>query len=281
MRFVKVGMMLLFAGLISSQVLAAYTVQDVGIIGLMSHDVFSWDHKLEKNVENGRLDLSTIFDFDGGRRWYLGGNTKNSENAAVYSVAMRLVNHYTELMKHGVSPLEARKQTVLVFHGMIREFYERALDEKFPQTALKAMPTNREQAAIRGFHDLLPGRIHLYDRGLRQELKLTNIIFAKTFLNDRELAQELKPFDGDYDEEYKALKIPFTKVVLNLKEIDRKFIEKYSDYKQADMLAQLKKVGAGEMSIHEISFAPPVKDLFRKAMCGKGNRYMPQDIVCE
>ncbi|UYL07786.1 hypothetical protein B9G69_012085 [Bdellovibrio sp. SKB1291214] len=281
MQFAKFFISFLLAGFASSQAVAAYTVQDVGIIGLMSHDVFSWDHKLEKNVENGRLDLSTIFDFDGGRRWYLGGNTKNSENAAVYSVAMRLVNQYTEFMKQGYSPLEARKATVLVFHGMIREFYERALDEKFPATALKAMPTNREQAAIRGFHDLLPGRINLYDRALRHELKLTNIILAKTFLNDRELAQELKPFDGDYDEEYKALKIPFTKVVLNLKEIDRKFIERFSDFKQADMLAQLKKVGAGEMSIHDISFAPPVKDLFRKAMCGEGNRYMPQHIVCE
>ncbi|WP_413560807.1 hypothetical protein [Bdellovibrio sp. HCB209] len=280
MRSLKLAVLLLLSSLFCTQAMASYNVQDVGVIGLMSHDVFSWDHKKEMNVENGRLDLSTIFEYENGRRWYLGGNPKNSENAAVYTVAMKLVNHYTKLMSEGMKPLEARKHTVIVFHDMIREFYERALQEKFPETALKEMPNNMEQAAIRGFHDLLPGRIHLYGR-LRNELKLTSIMTAKTVLNDRELMQELKPFDGDYDEEYKAMKIPFTKVVLNLKEIDRKFIEKYSDFKQADMLAQLAKVGAGEMTIHELSFAPPVRNLFRKAMCGEGNHYMPQNMACE
>ncbi|WP_413294533.1 hypothetical protein ACLSU7_05370 [Bdellovibrio sp. HCB185ZH] len=280
MRSFKFGILFLFAALFGSQAFASYNVQDVGVIGLMSHDVFSWDHKKEVNVENGRLDLSTIFDYEGGHRWYLGGNPKNSENAAVYTVAMKLVNHYTQLLSAGHSSLEARQLTVSEFHQMIREFYERALQEKFPETALKALPTNLEQAAIRGFHDLLPGRIKLYGR-VRNELKLTSVLTAKTVLNERELAQPLKPFDGDYDAEYKAIKIPFTKVVLNLKEIDRKFIEKYSDFKQADMLAQLAKVGKGEMTVHELSFAPPVRELFRKAMCGEGNRYMPQEMVCE
>ncbi|QLY26680.1 hypothetical protein [Bdellovibrio sp. KM01] len=280
MRSFQFGILFLFVAFFSSQAFASYNVQDVGVIGLMSHDVFSWDHKKEVNVENGRLDLSTIFDYEGGHRWYLGGNPKNSENAAVYTVAMKLVNHYTQLMSEGLSSLEARQQTVAEFHSMIREFYERALQERFPERALKALPTNMEQAAIRGFHDLLPGRIKLYGR-VRSELKLTSIFTAKTVLNERELAQPLKPFDGDYDPEYKAIKIPFTKVVLNLKEIDRKFIEKYSDFKQADMLAQLAKVGKGEMTVHELSFAAPVRELFRKAMCGEGNRYMSQEMVCE
>ncbi|MEK2688844.1 hypothetical protein [Bdellovibrio sp. GT3] len=281
MRIAKSVILFSLTALFCTQGLASYTVQDVGVIGLMSHDVFSWDHKKEVNLENGRLDLSTIFEYENGRRWYLGGNPKNSENAAVYTVAIKLVNTYTALMKQGATPLEARRQTVQVFHEMIREFYERALQEKFPETALKDLPTNLEQAAIRGFHDLLPGRIKLYDRNFRSELKLTSVLTAKTVLNERELAQELKPFDGDYDSEYKAIKIPFTSVVLNLKEIDRKFIEKFSHFKQADMLAQLAKVGAGEMTVHQLSFAPPVRELFRKAMCGEGNAYMSQDMVCE
>ncbi|WP_413587574.1 hypothetical protein [Bdellovibrio sp. HCB274] len=281
MRFLKFGLPLLFSVIFHSQAHAYYTVQDVGVIGLMSHDVFSWDHKKEINVENGRLDLSTIFEFENGKRWYLAGNPKNSENAAVYSVAMKLVNHYTNLMKQGHSPLEARKQTVIVFHEMIREFYERALQEKFPETAVRELPNNLEQAAIRGFHDLLPGRIKLYNRGFRSELKLTSMLTAKTVLNERELLQELKPFDGDYDPEYKNIKIPFTKVVLNLKEIDRKFIERFSPYKQADMLAQLSRVGNGEMTVHELTFAAPVRLLFRKAMCGENNKFMPQEMACE
>ena len=31
-------------------------LRDIGIIGLMSHDLFSWDRVNEINTENGRLD---------------------------------------------------------------------------------------------------------------------------------------------------------------------------------------------------------------------------------
>ncbi|UOF02567.1 hypothetical protein [Bdellovibrio reynosensis] len=281
MRFAKLGFSFLLAALFCSQGLASFNVQDVGVIGLFSHDVFAWDHKKEVNTENSRLDLSTIFDYENGSRWHLGGNTKNAENAPVYTVAITLVNTYKKFLAEGHKPVEARKLTVLVFHEMVRESYERALQEKFPETALREHVNNVDQAALRGLHDLLPGRIKLYDRTFRSELKLTNFMTAKTFLNDRELAQDLKPFDGDYDPEYKAIEIPFSNVVLNLKEIDRKFIEKFSHFKHDQMLAELAKVGAGEMTMQQLSFAAELRGLFRKAMCGEGNAYMPQDMICE
>ena len=47
--------------------LPSVRVKDIGVIGLSSHDMFTWDRKSEVNLENGRLDLSTIFDYDSGK----------------------------------------------------------------------------------------------------------------------------------------------------------------------------------------------------------------------
>ena len=32
-------------------------------MGLASHDLFQLDHRTQTDIENGRLDLSTIFDY--------------------------------------------------------------------------------------------------------------------------------------------------------------------------------------------------------------------------
>ena len=44
----------------STSALSAVTVRDIGVFGLYSHDLFQWDRN-EVSLENGRLDLSTIF----------------------------------------------------------------------------------------------------------------------------------------------------------------------------------------------------------------------------
>ncbi|MBX2988266.1 MAG: hypothetical protein KF802_10245 [Bdellovibrionaceae bacterium] len=254
---------------------AKFLLRDVGLIGLMSHDVFAWDHKREVNTENGRLDLSTIFDYDGGSRWSQGGNPKNAENAPVYSITMTLVDHYRGRLFRGDDPKEARRSTVLLFHDMLKECYERLLAEPLPAQALRDFPNNTEQGALRGLHDVLPGQVKLYGRVLRRKLVLTNFLTAKTRLNKRELDQPIKDFDGDYDIEYKQIQIPLTGVTLNLMEIDRKFIEKFTPYKQAEMLADLARVGRGEIPLHQVYFIHHVKELFAKGLCSEENEYMP------
>ena len=69
-------------------------LRDIGVIGLASHDMFTWDRVNEVNLENGRLDLSTIFDYKNGSRWKKGGNPKNGENSPVWSITKRLVKFY-------------------------------------------------------------------------------------------------------------------------------------------------------------------------------------------
>lgn len=256
-------------------------LRDIGVIGLMSHDIFAWDRKAEVNTENGRLDLSTIFDFAEGTRWEKGGNPKNEENAPVYTIAMQLVEFYKAALEVGESPLNARRMTVAEFHRMVEDSYQRMFGESFPQQALLEHPNNLEQAALRAMHDILPGRVKLYDRSFRRELVMTSFFTAKTMLNEKELNQPLKPFDGDYDSEYKAIKIPFSGVTINLKKVDGQFIEKFSPYRQTDMLAELALVGQGRKLLQETSFAFRLRDLIGKALCAENNPYMPQNRVCQ
>lgn len=279
MKFLSILIATTFLAVVPAK--AAFLLHDVGLIGLMSHDIFAWDHKKEVNTENGRLDLSTIFDYDGGSRWQKGGNPKNEENAPVYTVTMELVSFYKDRLQATRNKDTARKETVAHFHDLLRMSYERAFEVPFPNEAIDAIPNNHEQAALRSMHDILPGRVKLYDRFGRNELVLTNFLTAKTMLNEKELNQSLKPFDGDYDAEYKAIRIPMSKVVLNLKEIDGKFIEKFSPYKQAEMLAELKSIGEGKKEFKDLSYGHEIVSMFSKALCSKGNQWMPLDIPCK
>ncbi|AGH94383.1 hypothetical protein A11Q_163 [Pseudobdellovibrio exovorus JSS] len=255
-------------------------LKDVGIIGLMSHDIFAWDRPNEVNTENGRLDLSTIFDYDGGKLWESGGNPKNAENAPVYTVTMDLVDFYKARLAAGDNAVQARQATVVRFHAIVIESYTRVMSVTLPNQISSELPNNTEQAALRAMHDILPGRIELFDRIGRKELVLTNFFTAKTRLNEKEMNQQLRNFDGDYDAEYKRIEIPFTGKVINLMDIDREFIEKFSPYRQSEMLADLAAVGRAEKSMQQVHFASHLTDLFSKAFCSKGNAWMPQEIPC-
>jgi hypothetical protein len=253
-------------------------LRDIGIIGLMSHDLFSWDRNKEINTENGRLDLSTIFDYEDGTRWQEGGNPKNAENAPVYTITLGLVSYYKTQLKF-MNHTEARKSTVIHFQKMVKESFERLSGLSWPTEGRDEMVTNTEQAALRAMHDILPGRAKLFD-GLRKSFDVTNFLNAKIKLSEKELDQELKNFDGDYDPEYKSINIPFSKKVVNLKEIDRKFIEKFSPYKHSEMLEELARFGSGEITSSEVSFMHHFYELVSKGICYKGNIYMPDHLDC-
>lgn len=279
------GMKALFTAVVSLTLFATSAqanmlLKDVGIIGLMSHDIFAWDRKNEVNTENGRLDLSTIFDYEGGNLWESGGNPKNAENAPVYTVTMDLVDFYKARLAAGDDTVQARKATVVRFHDIVLESYTRVMSVTLPSQMSFELPNNTEQAALRAMHDILPGRVVLFDRIGRKELVLTNFFSAKTRLNEKEMNQQLRNFDGDYDAEYKRIEIPFTGKVINLMDIDREFIEKFSPYRQSEMLADLASVGRGEKAMSQLHFASHLTDLFSKAFCSKGNAWMPQEVPC-
>jgi len=255
-------------------------LKDIGVIGLASHDLFTWDRENEVNTENGRLDLSTIFDYENGSRWEKGGNPKNAENAPVWSITKRLVQFYKSELSIN-NKTQARINTVKYFHQMIKESYVRLSGLEFPSFAVDENVTNTEQAVLRALHDILPGKAKIYRRFFPvKEFKLTNFLFAKFYLNEKELNQKIAYFNGDYDQEYKEIKIPFTRRVINLKEVDGAFIEKFSEYNQARMLAELKRVGDGDITISEVYFIHHVKELFQKGLCSKNNKWIQNNLIC-
>jgi glycogen debranching enzyme len=257
---------------------AEVLLKDIGVIGLASHDLFTWDRVNEVNLENGRLDLSTIFDFDNGENWKKGGNPKNAENAPVYTITMSLVDNYRALLKVGMSPQNARKEIVKSFHAMVKDSFERMIRLPFPEQGIDAQVTNIEQAAMRGLHDILPGRVKLFDRLGRKELNIANVWFAKTKLNMKELNQVIPDYNGDYDQEYQAIKIPFSSKIINLKTIDAEFIDKFSPYRQDEMLQELILFGKEEISADQVSFMQHLTELFSKGICSLNNYWMPEKI---
>lgn len=259
---------------------ASVLVRDVGVMGLASHDLFAWDHKKKINKENGRLDLSTIFGntFDGHyidssdwfaqQNWKHLGNKKNSENAPVFTVATGLVNYFEQLIKNNVKPETARIQTLMKFHNMVQASFERLSGLPFPNafgTSTESV-TNKEQAAMRILHDILPGQVLLKSG---KYLDVTKFKTAKTYLCEEEMDCTVKGFDGKYDPEYNNIRLPIIKwagitMKLDLQKVDRRFIENAG--LDADLAStQLKEVGEGKLPMSETFFAPYLIQLFTKA----------------
>lgn len=250
------------------------SVRDIGVIGLFSHDIFTWDHKKKVNTENGVLDLSTIFDYEDGNDWDEGGNPKNSENAPVYTFTMELVEFYlSQLDFH--DPIQARKNTIQYFIEQVLISYENLTGERFFFEANTEPANNVEQAVLRGMHDILPGRIHLYRDGEIKDYKLTKYWTRKTRLNRWEMMQEIRNFDGDYDPEYTKIDIIIRKI--NLKKIDAEFIRTYSDFTQEQMLEELKGFGAGETRFSDLSFSHHLRELVAKSICSGKSEWLPKN----
>lgn len=254
-------------------------VKDVGVMGLASHDLFAWDHKKKINKENGRLDLSTIFgnshsgiytdgdDWYEQKNWRSGGNKKNSENAPVYTVTRQLIQEFENNLSKGMDPDAARLATLKMFHAMVEESFVRLTTLAYPKSFQSNESVNNlEQASMRILHDILPGQILLKNG---QFFDVTRYQGAKTLLCDDEMNCSVKTYDGDYDPEYKAIKIPVIRWLgvtfkLNLQNIDRKFIANAGMNPQ-QAAAQLKKVGAGTLQMSDTFFAPHLLALFSKA----------------
>ena len=99
-------------------------------------------------------------------------------------------------------------------------------------------------------------------------------------MNEKELDQPIAYYDGDYDEEYKAIPIPFSKKKINLKQVDGDYIAKFSPYTQESFLAELTRVGRGEVHISELYFIHHLSELFQKGICQKNNKWIQNHIPC-
>ncbi|MCX4025900.1 hypothetical protein H0A36_22690 [Endozoicomonas sp. SM1973] len=276
-------------------------VLDIGVMGLASHDLFQWNGRTKTNEENGRFDLSTIFDYGNGEKIRQGGNSKNSSNAAVFTVTQSLVSFYygqkasllmsrrfTEEQAHEI----ARKETVTFFIGMVKESYQRFSDKSLPEVASSGSVTDEEQAVMRALHDILPGKITVNRGVTSQTFEVTDYKTAMTFLSPTELNQEVKFFDGKYDVEYLNVSVPGPRgpITINLQEADQQFVEGQTDFNFSIMLGELGRYGNQTQQytqnlVEYTSFGYHLENLFAKGLCkqnpdGTENKWVMPGIVC-
>ena len=81
---------------------------------------------------------------------------------------------------------------------------------------------------------------------------MTDWKFTKTKLNDKELDQEISFFNGEYDSEYLAIKIPFINKYVNLRALDKQFVEEFSDLDFEAIQAELKELSASGNKVSDL-----------------------------
>jgi hypothetical protein len=253
---------------------------DIGVIGLTSHDLISWDReKLELRNSKDRLDLGTVYDWldetTGENRWRKGGDPKNSENAPVFSVVQQLLGvhstNYDYALSLGSSEEDAFKQarieTIRHYHKMVKVSFERLFGIPLPQpdTVCEGV-TATEHAAMRAAHHILPGKMWVSFGPMKREIELTNFMYAQLNLSPEDLSQPVRKFNGRYDREYTEFTIPFGPRKgerQNLYEIDKSFVENFTDYRFDDMLQELAQQG----SFEGVSFQAEIEQIYAKGFC--------------
>ena len=89
-----------------------------------------------------------------------------------------------------------------------------------------------------------------------------------------ELDQEVKFFDGKYDEEYLAIRIPvpFQNISINLRKLDKGFVEKFSDFDFEQIQLDLKDIGETNGSISQLEIYDTLLEMAMKSICPNGNK---------
>ena len=210
------------------------TVEDLGVLQLAAHDLFNVDRQIEKDFENGKLDLSTLFEdtANNNKKFDLeiiaiGGEPRNRENILLFTIASDLGSTYVKLLDDGVKQKDAKKMVIELYHQRLAESYERAFNESFPDPQ-SGKATLQENLALRTIHDFLPGRINVDGKFVST---LDPSLNGKT-LDEKGLQQKSSKLDGKFDSEFLDIQICFPPdfvvcINVNLLEADRSFGEQF------------------------------------------------------
>ena len=138
------------------------TLRDLGILQLVAHDLFNIDRATQNNAEDGKVNLSTIFDFG---TLATNGDPRNASNPVIFNAGQEFVNFFLDLRDNqGLSEEEARAQTLDFFLQEYAAAYQNLFDQPLPTpTAGDVTPT--EDLAFRTLHDLIPSTITITDGG--------------------------------------------------------------------------------------------------------------------
>lgn len=207
------------------------SLEDLGILQLAAHDFFNVDRTNGVDFENGKLDLSTLFEntitgepFD-DETIEQGGEFRNRENIMLFTVASEFGQIYLGFLDDFENEDVAKEKTVKVFHQRLQETYERTFDEHFPNSQ-EGDATMAENLALRTVHDFLPGHIKINGK---MTMTLNPSLHGMT-LSDSDLEQLSDKLDGKFDHEFRMIRIfipPDVDMVIDLLELDSNFAEQF------------------------------------------------------
>ncbi len=200
------------------------SLRDLGILQVAAHDLFNVDRHTDTDTENGKLDLSTVFDY-GEANIAQGGEIRNKENIIVATVAQDYGNRYERFVRFGWPEERARSFVVRQYHNDVRRAYTHAFGEAAPAPR-PGQVTMTENLALRTIHDYLPGEIRFNGKNT----PIIDLSFSEHTLDRRDLNQKTSPLDGQYDEAFRnmVLEFPFGTLVIDLLEKDSTFADQFS-----------------------------------------------------
>ena len=215
------------------------TLEDLGVLQLVAHDLFNVNRGNGVDSENGKLDLSTLFDH-GDENIAIGGEFRNRENIMLFTVASEFGEIYLDLLdQKGINAKKARTMTIELYHQKIQQVYEQTFGESFPSPQ-EGVATMTENLALRTVHDLIPGKIKV-------DGKMTPVLDSSLIgkkLSDSELMQLSSQLNGKLDHELRHIDIVIDGVVvlvIDLLEADISFGEQFStDFSFEFFLDELK-----------------------------------------
>lgn len=208
------------------------TAEDLGVLQLAAHDLFNVDRSIPHDFEDGKLNLSTLFDdtINGGpfndAIISIGGEPRNRENIMLFTIASQLGEKFVEL-KEEYGETKAKEITIDLYHKKLSHSYKKTFGENFPDL-MEGDATMQENLALRTIHDFLPGKIKV-DKKL--ESTLDPSLNGKK-LSTNELKQKSSKLDGKFDPEFLDIQICFPPdfaicINVNLLEADRSFGEQF------------------------------------------------------
>ncbi|MFO1417949.1 MAG: YncE family protein [Methylotetracoccus sp.] len=199
------------------------SLHDLGLMQLVIHDIYNVDRGSAINAEDGRLHLSTVLDH-GDANIANGGEPRNMENPATFTIAQRIGLEYLDLIRAGNTESAARAIVVERYLKNVKQTYERIFDVPFPRPS--STDDSRDltgNLAFRTLHDLIPGQIWV--NGVKKSILDPSL--AGTPLSAKDMQQLSSPLDRVYDPELRDMENPMNGEHVDLLERDFSFAREF------------------------------------------------------
>ncbi len=209
--------------------------QDIGILGLHTHDLADFDSfrgddaidagktlGVSNQREDGRANLSALFlspevyKEEEFRGLDLGGHVKNTNQAGIFNYSQSLGRLFQQRVREGIDNIDARKWVVSRYLQDVKRSYEGVIARPFPVKAVCEPMTEVDMIPLLLFHDLIPDTIaqvqssgEFRKEGHRQipyytvetssdSLRLTDDLNDSKVLNYSQMMEPIPGFDGKY-----------------------------------------------------------------------------------